>query len=51
MKTMDKSKKQKIIKIWLVTTIVWALILQNIFWAIHDEHESFPKKIISIITN
>ena len=51
MKTMDKSKKQKIIKILLTVTIISALALQNIFWAIHDEHESFPKKIISIITN
>ena len=48
---MEKKDKQKIIKILLVITIVWALVLQSVFWAEHEEHESFPKKIIWIITN
>lgn len=47
---MEKNKKQKIIKILLVITIVWALILQSIFWLEHEEHESFAKKVIYIFT-
>lgn len=47
---MDKKNKQKIIKILLIITILWALGLQYIFWPEDMGHESFPKKIISIFT-